>query len=139
MMKQILKYIILFSIGGLLYCGIEMLWRGRTHWTMFFVGGLCFILCGSINEILDWQMPLWKQMLICATGITLIEFISGVIINIVLKLNVWDYSHLPLNICGQVCLLYSFFWFILSCAAIVLDDWLRYWLFKEEKPHSIIF
>lgn len=139
MMKQILKYIILFSIGGLLYCGIEMLWRGRTHWTMFFVGGLCFTLCGSINEILDWQTPLWKQMLICATGITLIEFISGVIINIVLKLNVWDYSHLPLNICGQVCLLYSFFWFILSCAAIVLDDWLRYWLFKEEKPHYIIF
>lgn len=138
-MKQILKYIILFSIGGLLYCGIEMLWRGRTHWTMFFVGGLCFILCGSINEIFDWQMPLWKQMLICAAGITLIEFISGVIINIVLKLNVWDYSHLPLNICGQVCLLYSFFWFILSCAAIVLDDWLRYWLFKEEKPHYIIF
>lgn len=138
-MKQILKYIILFSIGGLLYCGIEMLWRGRTHWTMFFVGGLCFILCGSINEILDWQTPLLKQMLICTAGITLIEFISGVIINIVLKLNVWDYSHLPLNICGQVCLLYSFFWFILSCAAIVLDDWLRYWLFKEEKPHYIIF
>lgn len=139
MMKQILKHIILFSIGGLLYCGIEMLWRGRTHWTMFFVGGLCFILCGSINEILDWQTPLWKQMLICAAGISLIEFISGVIINIVLKLNVWDYSHLPLNICGQVCLLFSFFWFILSCAAIVLDDWLRYWLFKEEKPHYIIF
>lgn len=138
-LKIIFKYVVLLIIGGAAYCGIEMLWRGYTHWTMFLVGGICFLFCGSINELFDWDMPIWKQMLICAAGITLIEFISGVIINIVLKLNVWDYSHLPLNICGQVCLLYSFFWFILSCAAIVLDDWLRYWLFKEEKPHYIIF
>lgn len=134
-LKILVKYAVLLIIGGAAYCGIEMLWRGHTHWTMFLVGGLCFIFCGSINELFDWDMLIWKQMLICAIGITVIEFVSGVIINIVFKLNVWDYSNLPFNVLGQVCLLFSVLWFGLSFIAIVIDDWLRYWLFDEEKPH----
>lgn len=133
--KQFYKYLFLFLVGGLVYCGIEMLWRGHTHWTMLIVGGLCFLFCGSINEFFDWEMPLWLQMLICSAGITAIEYISGIIINIIFKLNVWDYSNLPLNIMGQVCLWFSLLWFFLSALAIILDDWLRYWLFDEEKPH----
>lgn len=138
-MKKILnnaiKLITLFCIGGLVYCGIEMIYRGRTHWTMFLVGGLCFLLCGSINELFDWDMLIWKQMFICAIGITIIEFVSGIIINVIFKLNVWDYSNVPLNILGQICLPFSIIWFFISLIAIVLDDWLRYWLFGEEKPH----
>ena len=134
-LKIIFKYVVLLIIGGAAYCGIEMLWRGYTHWTMFLVGGICFLFCGSINELFDWDMPIWKQMLICSAGITVIEFISGVIINIIFKLNVWDYSNLPFNILGQVCLLFSILWFGLSFIAILADDWLRYWLFGEEKPH----
>lgn len=137
--KMLLKYVVLLIIGGIAYCGIEMLWRGNTHWTMFIVGGICFVFCGSINEFFDWKTPLWKQMLICSIGITTIEFISGIIINVVLKLNVWDYNNLPLNIFGQVSLIYSFAWFGLSLIAIVVDDWLRYWIFKEEKPHYRLF
>lgn len=134
-LKAVLKYIILLIIGGITYCGIEMLWRGRTHWTMFIVGGFCFILCGSINEFFDWDMPIWEQMSICAVGITFVEFVAGVFINIIFKLNVWDYSNLPFNIAGQVSLLFAFLWFLLSLVAILMDDWLRYWLFNEEKPH----
>ena len=137
--KKILKYAILLIIGGIAYCGIEMLWRGHTHWTMFIVGGICFIFCGSVNEIFDWEVPLWKQMLICTIGITMIELFSGIIINIILKFNVWDYSDLPFNILGQVSLVYSIAWFGLSLIAIVVDDWLRYWIFKEEKPHYKLF
>lgn len=132
--KTISKYLILFIVGGLVYCGIELLWRGKTHWTMFIVGGICFLFCGSINELFEWDMPLWKQMLICTAGITTIEFISGIIINIICKLNVWDYSNLPLNVLGQISLLFSVFWFFLSAIAIILDDYLRYWWFGEEKP-----
>ena len=97
-LKIFFKYVVLFIIGGAAYCGIEMSWRGHTHWTMFIVGGICFIFCGSVNEIFDWKTPLWKQMLICTIGITMIEFFSGIIINIILKFNVWDYSDLPFNI-----------------------------------------
>lgn len=135
LLRIVFKYIVLLSIGGTLYCGCEILWRGYTHWTMFFVGGICFIFCGSLNEIFDKNMPLWKQMAICAFGITLIEFTSGFILNIIMQLHIWDYSNMPLNILGQVCLPFMLLWFILSLVAIVADDWIRYLLFGEEKPH----
>lgn len=134
-LKIVFKYAILFVVGGMAYCGIELLWRGRTHWTMFIVGGICFLFCGSINEFFSWDLALWKQMLICAVGVTGIEFLSGIIINIIFKLNVWDYSNLPFNVMGQISLLFSVLWFFLSAVAIVFDDYLRYWWFDEEKPH----
>ena len=134
-LKIIFKYAVLFIAGGITYCAIEIIWRGKTHWTMFIVGGLCFLFCGSINEIFSWDMIIWLQMFICSIGITIIEFVSGVIINIVFQMNVWDYSNLPCNILGQICLPFMVVWFFLSIIGIVLDDWLRYLLFNEEKPH----
>lgn len=139
LIKFIAKYAALLCVGGAVYCIIELLYRGKTHWTMGIVGGICFIFCGLINEQLNWDMPLWKQMAICAIGITIIEFLSGVLINIVFKLNVWDYSNLPFNLFGQVCLPFMIIWFFLSSIAIVSDDWIRYWLFGEEKPHYKLF
>ena len=92
------------------------------------------LVCGSINEFLGWDMLIWKQMFICAVGITAIEFLSGYILNIVLGLGIWDYSNMPFNIIGQICLPFTVAWYILSLLAIVLDDHLRYWIFGEEKP-----
>ncbi len=80
-------------------------------------------------------MKLWKQMLIGACIVTFMEFISGYIINIKLGWQVWDYSNLPFNIMGQICLPFSIIWFFISLVAIVVDDYLRYCLFKEERPH----
>ena len=101
---------------------------------MFFVGGVCFLLVGLINEWLSWETPLVLQMLIAAAMITLVEFLSGCVLNIWLGLEIWDYSHLPFNLLGQVSLLYSFLWYILSAVGIVLDDYFRYFLFGEGKP-----
>lgn len=133
--KLLLKYIALFVIGGVLYCFIEILWRGYTHYSMAVVGGVAFLVVGEANEDLAFDMPLWEQMLFSACWITAIEFISGLIINRALGWNVWDYSHMPLNLLGQICLPYSILWFFLSLPALVLDDYLRYWLWQEEKPH----
>lgn len=102
---------------------------------MFVVGGLCFILVGLLNEEYRWDMPLLKQMFVSAIIITMIEFEAGVILNVGYKLNIWDYSDMPFNIWGQVCLPYAILWFFLSLPAIVLDDYLRYWIFGEKKPH----
>ena len=54
MLKQISKYSFLFDAGGVLYVLIELAWRGWSHWTMFVLGGLCFIYLGLINEALSW-------------------------------------------------------------------------------------
>lgn len=132
---RMIRPLVLWSIGGLLYVLCELVFRGRSHWTMFIVGGLCFWLIGLINEVIPWEMPVWQQCIIGAVIITTVEFIAGCIINIWLGWQVWDYSGLPFNVMGQVCLPFSVLWAFLAAAGIILDDYLRYWFFGEDKPH----
>ncbi|MDO4333819.1 MAG: hypothetical protein Q4C58_14205 [Eubacteriales bacterium] len=134
-----IRPLVLWSIGGLLYVILEMIWRGYSHWTMYLVGGICFLLIGAINEIIPWEMPLVLQCIIGALIVTAVEFLSGCIVNIWLGWHVWDYSDMPLNLLGQICLPFSLLWIFVSAVAIVLDDWLRYWLFDGEKPHYKLF
>ena len=61
--KLILKYIFLFIIGGFTYYMIEILWRGYSHWSMFILGGICFLFAGIQNEYIEWEYPLWRQIL----------------------------------------------------------------------------
>lgn len=130
-----LRPLVLIGIGGLLYVLIELAFRGRSHWTMFIVGGLCFWLIGLINEVIPWEMSFWKQCIIGAVIVTAVEFLAGCIINLGLGWNVWDYSNMPFNVFGQICLPFSMLWILISAVAIVLDDHLRYWIYGEEKPH----
>lgn len=102
--KMILKYLFLMVIGGMVYYTIEILYRGHSHISMFILGGLCFILCGLENKIFSWELKIEYQMFISALIITVLEFITGYIVNIVMGLNVWDYSNMPFNIMGQICL-----------------------------------
>lgn len=138
-MRRILKHLILFLIGGSIYLTIEIIYRSimnrpPTHWSMFVLGGLAFLLIGEINEFIEWEMPFWEQVLI-GTGTTVgLEFVFGCVFNLWLGLNIWDYSNLPCNLLGQVCLPFTFIWAGLVSVAIVLDDYLRYWLFGEDKP-----
>ncbi len=128
------KYLALADVGGSAYVLLELAWRGCSHWTMFVLGGLCFVGLGLINELLPWNMPLWEQVLAGALLITVLEFLTGCVVNLLLGWNVWDYSGMPGNILGQVCLKYSALWLPVSLAGIVLDDWLRYRWFGEERP-----
>ena len=102
----------LFIFGGVGYGLLEILWRGKTHWSMLLTGGACFMaLFKLFRKVADFPMH-FK----CITGgavITAFEFVSGCIFNKLLKLNVWDYSKLALNFKGQICALYSFLWMLL--------------------------
>ena len=135
-MKSV-RPLVLFCIGGLTYIAIELLWRGYSHWTMFLVGGLCFVLIGAINEVYTFEMPLVRQMAISAVMVTIVELLAGLLINC--DYSIWDYRNMPFNVMGQICLPYTALWFFLSLPAIIIDDYIRYWLFGEEKPHYIIF
>lgn len=138
-MNKLKEFLILGIVGGLIYIFIEIFSRGYSHWSMFIVGGLCFAAIGYINEFLKWETPLWKQSLIGSTIVIILEFISGCIVNLLLGWNVWDYSNMPFNILGQICPQFFAIWILLSIVGIVLDDYLRYWLFKEEKPRYKLF
>lgn len=133
-MKETMKNILLIGIGGSSYYILELLWRGYSHWSMFLLGGLCFFLCGLINEVIPWEMPLPLQMLFAAFIITLLEFNVGVLVNLYFGWDVWDYSEHAFNLLGQISVQSSVIWFFLSAVGIVLDDWVRYRFFGEEKP-----
>lgn len=134
-LKRAIKHATLFATGGSIYYGVEVLWRGHSHWTMAVLGGLCFLLLGAINEVLSWDTPLWRQALYGAVIITALELAAGVILNLAMGLDIWDYSSMPCNFLGQICLPYFLLWIPLSILAILLDDWLRHWFFGEERPH----
>lgn len=140
---------VLFLIGGRLYTWIEVLWRGFSHWTMFILGGACFVIMGLLNEYkFKWRDSLIVQSIVSAVIITIFEFVTGCIVNIWLGWAIWDYSELPFNICGQICLPYFLLWIPLSMIGIILDDWIRYLAYillhsyfpkmqKREKPHYV--
>ncbi len=119
---------VLFLTGGMIYSLIELIWRGYTHWSMFILGGFCFVVMGLLNEYkMPWHWCLLRQSAVSACIITIFEFLTGCIVNLWLKWDVWDYSGLPFNLRGQVCLYFFLLWIPLSMAGIVLDDWIRYW------------
>lgn len=131
---EVSKYAFLFAFGGGAYYAIEMFSRGYSHWTMFLLGGCCFVLCGLLNEWQAMRFSLIQQMFLSMLMITFLELVAGVILNLWLKLGIWDYSNMPFNLYGQICLPYACLWFGLSAVAIFADDYLRYWLYGEERP-----
>jgi hypothetical protein len=138
-LKAILKHAVLALCGGCVYFLIEMAWRGHSHWTMAVLGGVCFVLIGDINEFIPWNMPLILQGAIGSGIVTVLELVSGIILNLWLGLGIWDYSNMPFNLLGQICLPFTLLWVALSIVAVVLDDWLRYWLFGEDRPTYTLF
>lgn len=137
-MKVLLKYLTLFLVGGAFYYVLEVLFRGYSFLAMAGCGGLCFIICGVLNEK-DRCMPLVLQMAIATCGITAIEFVFGLILNVWLGLGMWDYSNMPGNVLGQICPQFTALWFFLSALGIFLDDYIRWVFFGEEKPHYHLF
>jgi uncharacterized membrane protein len=101
---------------------------------MIILGGLCFVVVGLINNILPWNMVIELQALIGAVLITSLEFVVGLIVNVNLGWDIWDYSNAPFNFLGQICLPFSLLWYVLSIIVIFTDDYIRYIFFNEKKP-----
>lgn len=131
--KRWLLHIALAVLGGGMYVIIELLWRRRSHISMFFVGGICFALIGAIHDRFR-RMVLPIRCAICAVAVSAVEFVSGCLINRQWGLNVWDYSDQPHHIMGQVCPLYTLFWGVLSAVAWPIYRRTRKWLSQRLIP-----
>ena len=125
------KLLPLVLLGGVLYVLIEFAWRGRSHISMFFDGGVCFVLIGLLNELAP-GVPISVQAMLGACIITASELAVGVIVN--RRYAVWDYRSLRPNFLGQICLCYSTLWIPLSAIAVLADDAARLVLFGEPAP-----
>jgi len=132
---KIKKDLLLIFIMGALYMVLEGLWRGWTNISMLVVGGLCGYIVGKLNEQTVFYR-MWEQCLIGTVVILLIEFISGMFLNVYLQLGIWDYSDIWANLYGQICIPYAILWFLLIPFVIYVDDYLRFRLFAEQEPEE---
>lgn len=115
----------LFVLGGTAYIGIELAWRGCTHWTMFVAGGACLCMLAWLNAAFPAPLP------VCAAvgtlGITLVELVTGLVCTRLLHLRVWDYSREWGNVAGLICPRYSVLWFLLCLWVLLIFRVLERW------------
>ncbi|MDQ5983393.1 MAG: hypothetical protein RUMPE_00404 [Eubacteriales bacterium SKADARSKE-1] len=125
-MKKLLQDFSIFTFSGALYTSMEIIFRGRSHFSMFLAGGICFLILFKLyKKNLQLSMP--EKCIISAIVITSIEFIVGSVVNLWLNLNVWDYSCISGNALGQVCILYSVLWGFLGIPISYFSDKISSW------------
>ena len=143
-MKKFIGKLGLFLSCGFIYCMIEILFRGWSHWSMFVLTGFLGIFCvDSINNTLSFDCDYIVQILISTILCTIGEGISGIILNVWLQLNVWDYSKMTFGtfFFGQCNVLFCVAWaLIIGLFAIFYCDAYNYYILKIEPcPYYIIF
>lgn len=140
LLSDFLLSLLLWTWGGTVYFFMEVIYKtiighsSQISWTMIIVA---FILCIPLERCgdeLPWEMPMYQQTLICAIAITGTELISGIIINICLGMNVWDYSNMPFNFLGQICPQFFIVWIVISYFGIKIFDWIRFHVAGGIKP-----
>lgn len=112
------KWLKLSLLGAVGYAVVEMLYRGRTHWTMMLTGGICMVLLYALNK----RMKKRNFLLRCVLGglvITTVELAMGLVVNRLFCLNVWDYSGMRFNVLGQICPQFTLAWMLL-CIPVLL-------------------
>ena len=68
----------LFCLGGGAYVVLEFLWRGWSHISMFFAGGLCFVLIGHLGEV-EFRLPLPLRVLVGVGIITMVDLLEELV------------------------------------------------------------
>lgn len=142
-MKKFIGKLGLFLSCGFIYCMIEILFRGWSHWSMFVLTGFLGVFCvDSINNTLSFDCDYIVQILISTILCTIGEGISGIILNVWLQLNVWDYSKMAFGtfFFGQCNVLFCFAWMLIISIIIFYCDAYNYYILKIEPcPYYIIF
>lgn len=142
-MKRFIGKLGLFLSCGFIYCMIEILFRNWSHWSMFVLAGFLGVFCiDSINNVLSFDCDYIVQILISTILCTIGEGISGIILNVWLQLNVWDYSKMTFGtfFFGQCNVLFCFAWMLIISIIIFYCDAYNYYILKIEPcPYYIIF
>lgn len=137
--------VLLWVWTGTLYFFMEVIWKtvsGRPEsisWTMLLLAIFLAVPLERCGAELPWEMPLAVQSALCGAAITAVEFVAGLIINVWLGMDVWDYSHMPGNLMGQVCPQFWVMWTGLAALGIVMLDWMRYAVEGGERPHYVLW
>ena len=123
-MSKTKEYAVIFLLGGVIYSAVEVVTRGFTHWSMTIAGGICLMIIYH-HFLTHPDDGILSHCLFGMITITSVEFIFGVIFNIILGWNVWDYSNMYLNFMGQICPSFSAAWFLISVPAVMICEAVR--------------
>ena len=116
------KRMTIFGAGGAAYVGLELLWRGRSHISMFLAGGTCLMLIGHLNEVKP-RLPFGLRMLTGAGIITMTELAVGLLAN--RDHRVWDYRGQWGNFLGQICPLFCLVWIPMAGLALLVYEGMK--------------
>ena len=122
------KHSVLFYIGGTAYMTLEFAYRGRSHGSMFLLGGTCFLLLGQIRRRLP-ELPLLAKAAVGSACVTVLELATGLLVN--RDHTVWDYRGVPLQYKGQICLPFSLLWIPVCLGGMLLYSGLEVKLFQR--------
>ncbi|MCH1983212.1 hypothetical protein MCG98_11605 [Ruminococcus sp. OA3] len=145
-MKQIqillMKYTSLFVFCGLIYVGIEILFRQRSDHTMFFLAGFCgTVFLTGLNNLFSYELDYILQVLMSGTCCTLSEWVCGRLVN--MDYHIWDYRGLWLSSAdGQVNFFFFLAWCVISALAIPCLDYIEWRVFSyhaDTPPYYKIF
>ena len=130
-MRDKFKFITLFYVGFTSYISMEVLFRGYSFALMGLVGAICFIINDKINDCISWDLDLVIQGIIGSGVVTLFELIVGELDKHLLHIGMWDYSHIPFNFDGVICLPFSLIWILVSIYGIILSDIINYYFLDD--------
>ena len=91
---RLMRKTILFLTGGCGYVGVEYLWRGWSHGSMFLAGGSCFLLLGAASKRLRHRSPVVRAI----AGSTIITAVE--LTQLFTLLGSCDIDDLILNVVG---------------------------------------
>lgn len=134
LLKNIFRATVIFLVSAFIYCSCEYIFRQYTHWSMFILSGICGVcFIDAINNVCSFEMGYLNQIAISTILCTIAEGICGLIVNIWLGLNVWDYSTLPGTFFYNQCnIFFVGIWALIIAAGILICDFINYYWFKIE-------
>ncbi len=135
--------IAIFLFSGSLYYILEVIFKKThsSHWSMFVLAGISSVLfIDGLNNLFSYEMDFLLQIFLCSTAITICELFVGLIVNT--DYSIWNYTNMPLNYKGQICLPFYFLWMLLSFIFIPFLDYIEWKIFKykpDTPPYYKVF
>lgn len=146
MLSEIIKYIWLFFIYAFLGWTTEVIFstcaRGGFENRGFLNGPICPIYGFGVVAVVLCLEPIKDNLLILFAGSVIVtsvlELVTGFLMEKIFHHRWWDYSKMPLNIGGYVCLAFSLIWG-LACVFLIdiIQPSINY--FVEHIPNPVSY
>lgn len=143
---RLLAYFIIYSILGYV---IEVLFGALTKGVIesrqsFLYGPFCGIYgLGAVIMVIFLQYFKKNNYTLFAGGFiigSVVEYLVSLIGELILNVKWWDYSDMPLNIGGRICVAFSIFWGFLSIYLMkVVNPMVDRWITKIKNKINIRF